>query len=533
VTARLRAEAATRQSEELYRVIFNQLAVGISHAALDGKILRLNPKALDILGYSEEDIPGLTIEKVSHPEDWAATREGLLALETGGARSFVQEKRFLRRDGSEVWGRVMVSLVPAVDDTPGYTITVVEDISEQRTMVAALTRAKELAEEANKTKSEFLANMSHEIRTPLNGVLGMLQLLKGTALDLEQNDYTDKATDASRRLLSLLSDLLDFSRIEAGKLTLHPAPFRLAEVFDTVRNVLGGAAMKKGLSLRMEMEPSLPATLLGDETRIRQVLFNLVGNAVKFTNEGSVRVRAWAQQELPHEPLWVHIDVIDTGMGIPDQMHDAIFERFTQTDSTYSRQHEGAGLGLTIVRHILELMGGSISVQSHVGQGTTMSLALPLAALGEQAPATASKPASVSLAPTLTPLRVLLAEDEEISQFAMQVMLRRMGHTVTAVGTGRAAVEALAEAEFDVVLMDIQMPEMDGVAATRIIRAMSDKAKAGVPIVALTAYAMEGDREKFLSTGMDDYVTKPVNQEDLLRALEHVRLGRAERKRSG
>jgi len=387
----------------------------------------------------------------------------------------------------------------------------------------ALVHGKELAEDAAKAKSEFLANMSHEIRTPLNGVLGMLQLLQGGASPQERTRFTAMALDAGRRLLDLLNDILDFSRLEAGGATLHIEPFDLREVCATVSNVLGFVSRNKGLPLACEIDPSVPQALKGDEARLRQILFNLVGNSIKFTNAGAIHIGACAtpnaaRPELVNLRLWV----ADTGIGIEDEKISYLFERFTQSDASFARRHEGAGLGLAIVKRIVALMDGALCVESAPGVGTTIHVSLPLGSATEArvvGPRAGKNDAELFQ----RPLNILVAEDDEISRLSIQVMLKRLGHRCVTAVNGREAVEALRRQAFDCILMDVQMPEMDGLAATKAIRSAPDLGeRSRVPIIALTAHAMAGDRERFLAAGMDDHVAKPVQREELQAALARL-----------
>lgn len=405
---------------------------------------------------------------------------------------------------------------------------------------AQLVRSKEAAEAANRAKSDFLANMSHEIRTPLNGVLGMLQLILSARLGGELGDYAAKAFEASSRLLSLLNDTLDLSRIEAGAVSLEPTPFRPAELLRSVEQMFELACRKKGIELSLGVGASVPALLVGDETRIRQILNNIVGNAVKFTGSGGVRLDAWSPGADALGRVWLHTTIADTGIGIPEDKLGQVFERFTQVEGAYTRQYEGAGLGLTIIKRIVALMGGSLCVESEVGRGTAMHLALPLApAQNESAPPAEHTPGALAgprgalgvngagnvagSGAAARPFRILLAEDEVIGQLAIKVMLRSMGHSVVAVDNGEKAVEALRQGDFDCVLMDIQMPRMNGITATQAIRNEAEfGAKSRVPIIALTAYAMADDRKRLLAAGMDDHVSKPVLLDDLRKALARL-----------
>jgi len=530
-TAEKRYQKALLDSEVHYRTLADNGQALIWMSGLDRGCNYFNKPWLRFTGRSLEQELGFGWLEGLHPDD----REHCLAAYAEAferREPFSVEYRLRRADGAYRW---IVDLgTPRFDSAgrfEGYLGQCL-DITEAKQAETELAKAKLAAEAANRAKSEFLANMSHEIRTPLNGVLGMLQLLQQGADERERREYTGMAMDAGKRLLNLLNDILEFSRLEAGGEAPREDLCHLGAIFAEVGEILGFLARQKGLELAWELDSSVPGEILGDAARLRQVLFNLVGNAVKFTAKGSVRVTAWAggAAERPRSRR-LHLEVADTGIGIADAQAGLIFERFTQSDGSRTRRYEGAGLGLAIVRRIVTLLGGGICVDSRLGEGTTMHVELPLrlpdpaAAGAGPAAADAEPPAG---APAGRPLHVLVAEDDAINQLSLRAMLRQLGHTCVTAGDGRQAVEALRREAFDCVLMDIQMPELDGVAATRLIRAMSDPpGRAGVPIIALTAYALPGDREKFLAAGMDGYLSKPLQMEDLARTLDA--LPRAER----
>ena len=382
---------------------------------------------------------------------------------------------------------------------------------ERQIALDDLRKAKEDAEDASRSKSEFLANMRHEIRTPLNGVLAMLQLLEATKPSAEQREYVETAIRSTGRLTRLLSDILDLSRIESNKLVIQEENFAVADVRQSILDIFGVPAGDKGLRLEVRVDPSIPAHLFGDEARLRQILFNLVGNAIKFTPKGQVEVSFVLISSPGESPCLVRCTVFDTGVGIPGERLKDIFEPFIQVDGSHVRSHQGAGLGLAIVRRLVDLMHGQLSIESTPGEGTTVGVTLPFAV--GSAPARAR---SSGVDEDFGGRRFLLVEDDSVNRMAMERILAKFGCTVLSAGNGREALEMLGREKVDLVFMDVQMPVMDGMEATRIIR---EELKLTVPIVAMTAYAMAGDRERFLRCGMDDYVSKPVDVARLRRVI--------------
>ncbi len=379
-----------------------------------------------------------------------------------------------------------------------------------------LRRAKRAAEQASIAKSEFLANMSHEIRTPMVGVIGMVELALDTPADETQRDHLETAHSSAKSLLSILNDILDISKIEARRLELAPVDTCLAEVIAKVSQLMGPVARKRGLDFSINIDPAVPPYLRLDPVRVQQVLLNLVGNAIKFTSEGEVRIHISGHASSQY---WLEVRVTDTGIGIPEAKRAQIFEPFRQADSGITRQYGGTGLGLSISRQLVELMGGAIWLETGRERGSQFAFRLPVSPAA--APAT---PLESPPAPPLEPLRILVAEDNPVNQKLIRALLTRDGHTVTMTASGKEAVAALRDgAPVDLVLMDIQMPQMDGFEATRAIRAMEGHPLQQVPIIALTAHAQTGYGTLCREAGMNGYISKPMDRVALLREMARVR----------
>ena len=404
------------------------------------------------------------------------------------------------------------------------------DLAERAELLAA---AKKQAEDANRAKSEFLANMSHEIRTPLTGILGMLQLLKEEPLEQSQLRNVDSALKAGRRLTRLLSDLLDLSIVEAGQFSVEEKFFALPETVSHVCEMFQAMERHANVQLTCDIAPGVPDTVVGDSVRLQQVLTNLVGNAFKFTDSGSIKVEVFP---LPHgspDECRVLFSVADTGRGIADQEQSRIFDSFTQESQGYARSHEGAGLGLALCRRLVHRMGGGMSVDSEAGKGTTFYFSVLFRSCEASEQAQAGKGEGWGEIHGLKDMSLLLAEDEQINRESVKLLLEKAGCRVVTVSNGSEALAVLQARPFDAVLMDVQMPEMDGVQATRGIRSgKAGEDRRDTPIIALTARAMSGDREKFLDAGMDGYVSKPFEAHDLESVLSEVVARRGRQKQA-
>ncbi len=538
VTEQRRAEEALRRSELRLRMLVESAGDAIYIVDGGGRILDANPEAEHQTGHTREQLLRMSLFDIDEQLDQRVFVRLRAKLET--ARKATFETTHRTRGGAPLPVEVRMALME--EEGEPLLLAIVRDSSTRKQAECELRCAKEAAEAANRTKSEFLANMSHEIRTPLNGIMGMLQLLQADPAKAMRKVYVGAATQSCRRLGLLLGDILDLSRIEAGKLELHDEPFEARAVLDEVRGLFEGPAAERGLTLRVSVDGRIPRHLRGDAMRLRQVLFNLVGNAVKFTDHGEVAVEAWRVQASRSRGCRVLFTVRDTGIGIAEDRLKDIFEPFVQGETASTRRYQGAGLGLPIVRRLVRLMRGTIAVESAPEAGTAFSVSLPFRFVNKVEEAAAAQPADD--APALRGRAILLAEDDAVNRLAVTRLLESMGARVTTADNGERAVQALLADDFDCVLMDIQMPVMDGMEATRRLRALGQggtrtgagasvpgggdiprldprtlRARSATPVIALTAHAMRGDREQFLAAGMDGYLTKPVEAATLASAI--------------
>ena len=491
-----------------------------------GIITSWNKGAEGLYGYDAAEALGRSFSMLV-PVDRAGEVPQIFARLARGERLERYETTHVRKDGKLI--DVSLTVVPIIDES-GKVVgawSLAHNITERKQAEEERRRAKEAAETANRAKSEFLAVMSHEIRTPMNGIIGMTALALAAELPPAVRDHLEMVRTSADTLLSVINGILDFAKIEAGRLDLDEVTFDVRGTIGDTLKMLCQCAHEKSLNLTLEIAPDVPDILVGDAGRLRQVLVNLVGNAIKFTEVGEIIVRIGVE-ERSDAGVTVHLRVSDTGIGIPPQKLDAIFNAFEQADASTTRRYGGTGLGLAICAQLAHLMGGRAWAESAVGRGSTFHFTARLA-VGQTA---ATSPSSSSTTtrreiprpepPRARPLRVLLAEDNYINQELMVALLKDAGHRVSLATNGREAAEVAARGAFDVALMDVQMPEMDGFEATAAIRAAERATGRHLPIVAMTASAMKGDREHCLAAGMDGYVAKPIDATELYDTLQQV-----------
>ncbi len=530
VTDRARADKRLRDTVGELEAIVENTLVGIA-LVKNGVCRKINRRGAEILGYRPEDLSGKHLSLIYTTVEGGRIFEEAYHRNLADEGAFRSEEDVRRGDGSVGWVRIYAKALDMADPA-GDVILAFDDIGPQKSLEENLRAAKDAAEAGARAKSAFLAAMSHEIRTPLNGVVGMTEAALATSLTPDQRDYLDAVRDSATHLLAVLNDILDFSKIEAGRLALERIDFDLRRTLENTVKVLAAEAGGKGLSLTLAIAPDVPVFLRGDPMRLRQVVFNLVGNAVKFTETGGVRidVRRLPGNQAPAGRLGLRIMVSDTGIGIPPDKIQGIFESFTQAGGSISRTYGGTGLGLSISRQIVGLMGGEIMAQSTLGQGSRFTFT----ALFEAGnPELAKDPAEASPAmPATRPLRLLLVEDNEVNARVATLMLSRLGHATVHAQSAAKALTLLGREDFDAVLMDIEMPDTDGLAASRHIRRGGDETlrvrRPGVPIIAMTAHALQEVRRECIEAGMDGFLTKPVSQVELAQALHRVASGRTE-----
>jgi signal transduction histidine kinase/ActR/RegA family two-component response regulator len=513
----VRLAAARREAAHAVQTLDQALASVVDGFLLcdaDERVLRWNERYVQLFPWLREVLaPGVPFARLAE----RAAQAVLPDAPEEARRAWIDRRIRLHREAKLDWEQELgngVLVRGSERRTPeGGIVSLYRDVTAEE---RRLSHAKAAAEAANEAKSRFLATMSHEMRTPLHAVMGLNQLLLSSNLDAEQRRHAELIGSSGELLLTVINDVLDMSRIEAGRFEMLQAPFEPARVASELCGILRSRAVDKGLALHLVVAPQTPARLIGDAMRLRQVLFNLVGNALKFTEHGTVEVRL-----APVSTGGLSIEVEDTGIGIEPAALARLFERFTQADSSPARRFGGSGLGLAITRELVRLMGGDVEVRSEAGLGSCfrVTLPFPLAPADELSAETTAAAELADAAPIS--LRVLVAEDNPVNQMLAQAMLEQLGHESVVVNDGAEAVDAVAQGGFDLILMDMQMPRLDGVSAARSIRELPGTVSR-TPIIAMTANARQEDRQACLEAGMDGYVSKPIDRDTLQRAIAEV-----------
>jgi signal transduction histidine kinase/response regulator of citrate/malate metabolism len=513
-----------------FRALFESSSMGIAILDENGVIREINPKFLQLFNTDKTNVKGESIGNVivcanskKHIEGCGyseSCKNCLIRLTidsviTTGVATYKQETEYcLLVNEKEIAKWYDISFVPVNLNGVNHVMLEINDITE-------LKRAKEYAEAANRSKSLFLANMSHEIRTPLNGIVGMIDLTLHTDLNIDQKDNLNIAKSCANSLLNVINDILDFSKMEAGKLMIQNSLFSLKDLIEDITKVHAVRAEAKGLELLYQYSSGIPENLSGDAERLKQILNNLISNAIKFTENGNVSlsIKKLARNANIVELLF---SVSDTGIGIAKDKLELLFKSFTQVDNTYTREFGGTGLGLVISKQLIEMMGGTVWVESEIGKGSSFrfTINMEIGVINE-----INKKIEPIMISNANGCNILNVEDGRVNQIVVDHILKNKGYNILHADNGRQALDIIDNNNFDIILMDIQLPEMDGIQVTEEIRKREQRAgnNKHIPIIAITAYALTGDKEKFLSLGMDGYLSKPINAEELINIIEQYR----------
>jgi PAS domain S-box-containing protein len=515
ITEKKEYEEKIRLSEKRYRDLFNHSQALICTHDLDGRLLSVNPAICKVLGYQKEELLGRNIREFIPVKHRSRFEEEYITAIRNCDKAVSGEFCALNREGAEIF--LLYKNVRM--EEPGvepYVIGFSHDITDRIKMERELRLTKQLTDEVARAKESFLAHMSHEIRTPMNGILGIASLLNKTELGTQQRNYLQVIQESANNLLVIVNDILDLEKIVAGKLQLESLPFKLVDKIATIIQSFIYRAEEKELGLIFQNLIPSDMVVEGDPYRLSQVLNNLLSNALKFTEDGHITI-VTGITERNEEWVVVEITISDTGIGIGKERLRTIFEPFEQADATISRKYGGTGLGLTISKNMIEMQNGELLVQSEEGKGSAFTIRIPYHLSIE---AMQENEISQELDyRSLGPRKVLVAEDVELNQYLARHILESWNFEVVIVNNGLEAIEALKNESFDCILMDVQMPEMDGIEATQHIRRLPDPVKANIPIIALTANALKGDSEKYLAAGMSDYLAKPFDENRLFRII--------------
>ncbi len=512
VTEIKEAEATARESEQRYRFLADHVPDMITRTGTKGQPLYISPSSVRVLGYTPEEVMALNPADLVHPDDVEDVIGRIVYLVNSRTAQLPEPLcyRTRHKNGHWIWIEANPTLIFDTDGEPLEFIDVVRDVSQTKKFEAELQEARKRAEAAAAAKAAFLANMSHELRTPLTSIIGFSQLM-GTRQDLprEARGYSRRIADASEALLVIINDVLDFSKLDAGEVELESAAMSIARMVDEATGLVSLQAQAKGLELDTELDPAAPDAILGDVARLRQVLINFLSNAVKFTETGGITVTTeWKDGR-------VRLSVRDTGQGIPPEAVPHLFERFSQAEVSINRTHGGTGLGLAISKGIIELMGGTIGVDTAPGQGSTFWFEIPVTVADGPAQKNDAQPAAAG-----GHLRILLVDDTHVNRELVKVMLEPLGYEITEAAGGAESVAVAESGSFDLILMDVRMPTVDGLEATRRIRA-GDGPNTQIPILALTADVDPSAAKSCTQAGMNDVIAKPIVMATLLSQIVH------------
>lgn len=511
-----RATQDLTRGEDLSRTIIERAATGIIHVSARGRVIAANPALGKMLGIKPDALRGRPLEQLLHPTDRGRDITAEQELTRLQRTDYQSDRRLLREDGGVIWARMSVSALPGSGGRV-ERVVMVEDVTASKNAERALRTARLEAERASRAKGEFLATMSHEIRTPMNAILGSAELLTDTIMSEQQAQYLDAIRTGGEQLLSLIDDVLDFSKIEAGRVEIENVVLDLRSLIGKVQGLFTSQARRKRIELKCTVDPDLPAQVRGDATRLQQILSNLVGNAIKFTEGGIVFIRVHNIEQKEADRASVLFEVSDTGVGMGEDTLQRLFRPFTQADGSTTRRYGGTGLGLSIVKQLVELMGGETGAESMPAVGSTFWAQIPFEVYlgGEEMPVNVVRRREPTA--RLAGLRVLVAEDHPMNQLVIARILETLGCDADLVGDGIQAVKVAEKHEYAAILMDIHMPGMDGIEAAKMI---CDNAVGRTPyIVGVSASALKEDQDRCLAAGMEAFLTKPVRREALQQAL--------------
>lgn len=527
ISERQVVEQELRLSESKLNSIFTSVPEAIVVADARGKIVQCNVATAEIFGFSLQELVGQNVKVLMQTSEHPAHDGYLQAYQRTGQKRLMTQPRVvqgMRKDGTLFPVRITVKETRV--DEAHFFIGVIQDFTAIQNAQDLLVEAKNKAEQANRLRGEFLANMSHEIRTPMNGILGMTELAMSTNDTQVQKEYLSLARDSASHLLHIINQILDFSKIEAGALELEQLTVCPAQLIRHTARSIEQLAQAKGIDLQVENDPALPDLVWMDPVRVRQVLTNLIGNAIKFTEDGKVTVRSKVHATAEADTVRLEILVADTGIGFDATRTDALFSPFTQADGSITRSYGGTGLGLAITRSLVQLMGGDVDATSEQGRGACFTISFPVKCVtlaATQADATLVDADESEPRSSTKPLSVLLVEDHEINRKLAQIMLQRMGHAFVTANDGQQALDCLDKESFDVVLLDVMMPVMDGITALKAWREREvARQLPRTTVLMVTAHAMTGDRERFIAAGADGYVSKPMSEAALRKEINRA-----------